>query len=577
MRYEKVSGALLIAHDDYQEEGVIGLSRHVRTLGLSDVDATQRPPRTIVFLLCDDTASFAQLVERGVHVNQGTGPVRTAILPLDALEALSENPAVERIVPSRTLRPLLDVALPASNVSPFRVASNLSGRGVVVGIVDSGIDALHPSFAGRVLRIWDQTIPGPGVSGTGFSYGVELTGPGLTTSRDLNGHGTHVAGIAAGAGTTYEGVAPAADLVIVKTDFQNTHIADAVQYVFRVAAARSQPAVVNLSLGGHFDAHDGTDPLSRVIDAQSGAGRIVCCAAGNEGSDNIHGRIDLAPGQTRSARFRVPAGTIGNAMLNGWYAGSGTAEVWIETPNGYVTNPQPVIAAGSPTRRYTLPDSDVRVATTPPTPTNGDHQFVCDLRGITPAALVQGGIWRLHVRNLGTQQLSIDVWALDDRDSPQVAFTGTSVSDDVKIGSPGCAARAITVASYTTKVQWTDASGTPQQVGLRRNDISDFSSPGPLRRGGYKPDFAAPGAMVVSAMSRFSAPRAAEIVDQHHVVMAGTSMAAPFVTGLVALLLEQNPALDPANAKAWLAGHASIPGAPPGTFDPRWGYGRLRL
>lgn len=577
MRYEKVSGALLIVHDDYLEEGVVGLNRHVRMLGLADVDETQRPPRTIVFLLCDEGASFAHLVERGVHVNQDAGSVRTAILPLDALDALSENPSVERIVPSRNLRPLLDVASPASNVPAFRTNQNLSGRDVIVGIIDTGIDAVHPSFAGRVLRIWDQTIPGAGIAGTRFSYGLELAGPGLTTSRDQNGHGTHVAGIAVGSGAPFEGIAPDADLVIVKTDFQNTHIADAVQYVFRVALALNRPAVVNLSLGGHFDAHDGSDPLSRVIDGASGPGRIVCCAAGNEGSDNIRARIEVPPGATRSARFRVPATSIGNAMLNGWYAGAGNLEIWIETPNGYVTSPQGVITVGSPTRRYPLPDADVRIATTPPTPANGDHQFVCDLRGFTPAAFVQGGTWRLHVRNLGAQPLGVDVWALDDRDSPQVLFSGASVRDDTKIGSPGCAREAITVASFTTKNRWTDSTGAVQNVGLRQNDLSDFSSSGPLRNGARKPDFAAPGAMLVSAMSQFSAPRTAEIVDQHHVVMAGTSMAAPFVTGVVALMLQQNPQLDPANAKAWLQQRATIPGAAPGSFDPRWGYGFLRL
>jgi subtilisin family serine protease len=124
---------------------------------------------------------------------------------------------------------------------------------------------------------------GPGVAEG--SYGLELSGASNESSKDTDGHGTHVAGIAAGAGAKYGGVAPKATLVIVKTDFQDAQIAEGIRYVFRVAGELGLPAVVNLSLGGHFDAHDGSDSLSQLINQESGPGRIVCCAAGNEGSD----------------------------------------------------------------------------------------------------------------------------------------------------------------------------------------------------------------------------------------------------------------------------------------------------
>ena len=221
-----------------------------------------------MFVHCDEGAMPADLAGDGVEINQPTGGVRTGIVDLDALDALSENPAVRRIVPARRLRLLMDVAKTKVGVPAFRKKTKLSGKGVVIGIVDTGIETDHPAFAGRILRLWDQTLNGSGVSEGG--YGAELQPPLVEISRDTVGHGTHVAGIAAGEDPVYEGVAPGADLVIVKSDLMTAHIADGVRYIFRVARDLGRPAVVNLSLGGHGDAHDGTDSLSTVIASGSG-------------------------------------------------------------------------------------------------------------------------------------------------------------------------------------------------------------------------------------------------------------------------------------------------------------------
>jgi subtilisin family serine protease len=136
----------------------------------------------------------------------------------------------------------MDVAPGKVNLPQFKQTSGLSGKGVIIGIVDSGIDPKHPAFQGRILQIWDQTLPGSGVSEG--AYGIELTGEQLTTSRDEIGHGTHVAGIAGGVDATYGGVAPEAEYIIVKSDFQDAHIADGIRYIFRVASAQGRPAVV---------------------------------------------------------------------------------------------------------------------------------------------------------------------------------------------------------------------------------------------------------------------------------------------------------------------------------------------
>jgi subtilisin family serine protease len=491
-------------------------------------------------------------------------------LPIDSLDAVSDDPAVQRIKPSRYLKAKMDVAPGKVNLSQFKNKTGLTGKGVVIGIVDTGIDAKHPAKAGRILRVWDQTLPGDGVPEGG--YGIELTGANLSTSRDTEGHGTHVAGIAAGEDSTYAGVAPEAELVIVKSDLQDAHIADGIRYIFRVAGEMGRPAVVNLSLGGHADAHDGSDSLSQIIDAESGPGRIVCCAAGNEGNDNIHAQTAVAKGKTVTMRFRVPDGSVGIALLNGWYPGNSSFEVSLRTPGGFVTPWQKVISTGNPVGNYSLPDGQVQIVTPAPDPVNGDHNFFVQITGKGKFP-VKGGVWQLRVRKTSKTDGKLDVWTIDDASA--VFFTGTSVKDSMKIGSPGASALAITVAAHTTKTQYSDIDGSVRDMGLQLDTISDFSSEGPLRNGVQKPDVAAPGAMIVSALSSdASFDRPSQISDKF-VIMAGTSMATPFVTGIVALLLQRHPTLKPEAVKKLLRQSSSIPGQPAGTFDPKSGFGLI--
>lgn len=571
MQYEKLAPGLMVAYDDFRAQGEAGVAASVRTLGIVPSAGTPKPTRTVVFLECDRQANLDHLSQHEIWVNQPTGQLRTAILPLASLDPLTNDNAVRRVIPARYLRPTMDLASAAVRVPEFKRSNNgLSGRGVIIGVIDSGIDSRHPAFQGRILRIWDQALPGPGVAEGG--YGLELVPSFFSVSRDTDGHGTHVAGIAGGADAQFAGVAPAAQYVVVKTDFMNAHIADGVRYIFRVAQEMHLPAVVNMSLGGHFDAHDGSDPLSQIIDQESGPGRIVCCAAGNEGNDNIHAAARLGARTLRTMRFRVPPGSVRNAVLNGWYPGDSAFEIALRSPRGFVTQFQPVIMNGSAAQRYVLPDGEVTIATPGPDPANGDHNFVVDIRGRLGLP-VADGVWQLRVRNASGSAGDLHVWLLDDRPATAVAFSGTSVSDSVKIGSPGAASQAITVAAYTSRVEWLDIDEQPRSVGLTLDDIADFSSEGPLRDGARKPDVTAPGAMIISCLSSDSTPARADVISRNLRVMAGTSMATPFVSGLVALLLERDAGLDPVGVKALLRNASAIPGQPPGSFDAKWGHG----
>jgi subtilisin family serine protease len=530
-----------------------------------------KEPRVVVFVRCDPQANFGELeAEYGVTINEPEGPIRTAYLPIKALDPLSEHKGVHRIGSTRTAKPRLDIALPRVKIPQFRKAQGLNGNGVIVGIVDTGIDPNHPDFTGRILRIWDQTLAGPGVREG--SFGLELTGPAIVASRDTEGHGSHVAGIATGADATFNGIAPAADIVFVKTDFNTGHIANGIQYIFRVAREMNRPAVINLSLGSHFDGHDGSDDLSTFIDLQSGAGRIVCCAAGNEGEDNIHAQAKIAAKATESIRFLVPAGT-GGAVLSGWYGPQDEFAIAIEGPNGQRTPFQPIIKAGNPAKSFTIASSQVIIATPDIDAVNGDHHFEVQISGVG-AGTLQGGRWKLLVRGSHVKNGLLDVWASDFQSGATIQFAD-AVSNEMKIGSPGASAQAITVASFTTRIDWIDKAGAKVGLHFPVEDLSPFSSPGPLRKGQQKPDVAAPGAVIASALSADSSPDQGFIISPTMRMDLGTSMATPFITGVVALLLEKDAKLSPADIKKRFNAASRIPGQKANTFQAPWGFGLI--
>ena len=188
----------------------------------------------------------------------------------------------------------------------------------MVGIIDTGIDVAHPAFqSGGSTRIVNYLHQETDEEFTK----ADIDAGNADGSIDVIGHGTHVAGIAAGNGAgspsnKWRGVAPDADLAIVKTTFDTADIAVAVKHIFDLADTRSQPCVVNLSLGGHFGAHDGSSVVERMLDDLSGDGRVVVVSAGNEGNDSIHASTTLAseltPPDRWVADFRINSRTFCN-------------------------------------------------------------------------------------------------------------------------------------------------------------------------------------------------------------------------------------------------------------------------
>ncbi len=538
-------------------------------------------------------------LDRGLLKGLGTEPqtvlpgLATARLPLAALRALAASDRVSRVQAGAGMKYLLDKNQLATDVEsmwggapPQFPANGFTGRGVIIGIVDTGIDRNHLDFRNedgttRIQYMWDHT-GGPEPPPSGYTYGQEWTASEINAGRcieqDTNGHGTHISGVAAGNGRatgngvpqfTYVGMAPEADIIVVKLDIpSDLEVIDGVSYIFQKADQLGKDAVVLLAVGKQAGPHDGTDPLDLAIDAMTGPGHIVVAAAGNDGLSKIHSQITVTPHQVSTTTFTVPTyGYAGNPfiMVDGWLDQGPTMSVTVTTPAGYVLGP---LAVGQ-VNVWNNSDGSIRLEVPQGTPTQS-HLSVTN-----PGA----GTWTVKVAAGNSSSGTMDFW-ISDYDlagtKPQMV-QGQSYAECVV--SPATADNAIAVGAYTTKKYWTDQfGGTKFYLSAVMDQIADFSSRGPRRDGVLKPEITASGYGVASARSTAATIYSGYIVlDTVHCMQYGTSISAASVAGAAALLLEEFPGLDPASMKTLLQARA-IGDQYTGTLpNATWGWGKLCL
>lgn len=547
-----------------------------------------------------------ELEAAGAIVRTELPGIFTTYIPEPAIDAVAGLAGVQTIQGSAPVELELDASVPTTNAHLLRGPgpgfTGLSGQGILVGDVDSGIDFDHPDFkdAGgltRLANIWDQNnAAGPGPAP--FAYGTEWNSAqingGLCTQTDLSGHGTHVMGIAGGDGSgtggivpqfTYVGMAPRADLIMVNTNFQTTGILDGVAYVFNRATSLGVPAVVNLSLGSHFGPKDGTSAFEAGLSALTGPGRIIVKSAGNERGQARHAEV-LAAGAGTNATMTVTGGTIAGRQIaiDGYYEASENINVQITTPNGTIIGPILLggINAGYPgtptaNGRVYLENGAALTAT-------GDREVYVEL--LVEAGNSANGTWtfRFIPVALGAANGEVDLWRFFNNTTTANFVTGNQNAEEL-ISEPGNAVDLITTASWATKRTWTDCNGFLLTFTGAPNPgpISPFSSPGPTRDGRQKPDIAAPGSIIASSTSFDIAQVCAaggslNLGDAlQHTVSQGTSMAAPHATGASALILQKYGNVGPNFIKAFLNGRAVVDGFTGGVWNKDFGNGKLFL
>ncbi len=572
--------------------------------------ARGRNGEVLVELMVEGDIAPGLLRARGIEVNTVTGRWMTARCPIGLLQAFLQMPGIDRvIVADRAKHNLdnsaLDVQVNAIRNVPPPAFTGQTGIGVVIGDVDTGIDLGHSDFkhtngTTRLLSLWDQTAA-TGTPPPGFTYGAEYSAAqinaGSAPETDPDGHGTHVMGIAGGNGSatgnglpayTYVGMAPEADLIMVKTTFGTSAIVDGVNYVFQRAAALGKQAVVNLSLGTQQGPHDGTFGFDTMVNALTGPGKIVVCSAGNSGEDNLHGQLDLNGVTPQTMTLSVPAytkapGTQNDYLLfSGWYEGDDQISLTIITPGGITIGP---IVTGSQSTGNSTNDGYVNAFNATTVPSNGDNEIYVEIFDALANRAPASGTWQFRFTPvvLSTPGI-VDMYLYSNHLGSGAALAKwvQGLAFGGVVGSPGSADSVITVGAHVTKDCWTaiDANTYCWNPRPTVGAIAAFSSQGPRRDGVLKPDLSAPGFGVTSSRSSLYNPPTALIAqDNVHYVEAGTSMAAPHVTGATALLLARPDwsGKSPSQIKARLRSTARTDGFTGTVPNNVWGYGKLNI
>lgn len=543
--------------------------------------------------------------------NANTATVR---LTLDALQRLAKQQGVEYIQITSGATQMLNLARQEAGTDQIHKGTDLpqayTGEGVVVGVVDAGFDYMHAAFrrpadgALRIKRVWEQsatTLDGASAPAK-YGYGIELNTPELIEKAqgdsDSNSHGTHVAAIAAGSDAykdgAYVGNAPDADIVLVALDLNastNADISNAVQYIFDYADEVGKPCVVNLSLGNQDGPHDGTSTFDTMTDAMQGPGRLIVGAAGNHRTDAFHIDHTFATADAAPLRTFVKYKVAPSNSVSG-----GTIEIWGEKGVDFTVD----IAAYS-----TFNKKDARSTTVYPAEGVTDVDFgkyatgtwkvaseVSPLNG-KPHVVLTSAL--TSIRNNYAIALTVtpktagrvNIWsdntylALESRDIEGFSAPDAASSTLCEIGGTG--KRILTVGSYTTRNEYTTNGGQQATLQETVGDLSSFSSYGPTVDGRMKPNITAPGCFIISAVSNNDASGNLMYAEYNenfgrynqYGYMQGTSMASPFVAGIVATWLQAYPQLTPEQLHEIVQNTARKDSFTATAPDSNWGYGKI--
>ena len=461
-----------------------------------------------------------------------------------------------------------------------------TGTNVIIGFVDQGLDFNHPDFIDangntRVLRYWDHTVNTGSAVPQPYNYGIVWTeqdiNNGLCTSNETGtSHGTSVAGIGAGNGTangSNKGMAPDSKIIVVETDFNLPNwtltIADACDYIFKVADSLGLPAVVNLSLGTYLGSHDGNDPASEMMEQllDEQPGRIIICAAGNAGNKgkyHVRGEVDS------DSSFVWFSNNASNQAAFG--PNSIFFDLWSDTTEATY---QFAYGANLPTGSYSSrAQSNFRAAMTNldvslfDTLYNANGNRIATIETYTEkidgAFHLQALFTNVDTTNylyrfITTGSGSYDLWSGAWLGLNNIVATLPSASvyppivhyhapDSLQsiVSSWNCSEKVISVGNVRCRLGHIDNNGNqyyPASDMTHPGKLSPNSSKGPNRHDIIKPDVSATGDVTLGSgpMAFLLNPANNAAIDSGgwHVRNGGTSMASPTVAGIAALYLEK--------------------------------------
>lgn len=498
----------------------------------------------------------------------------------DRLEALAGIEAVEYIEKPKRLFFQVENGRRVSCMTSVQIRPpKLYGAGVLVAIIDSGIDYANLDFRNadgttRIYALWDQTIPGNPPEGyvQGTEYTQEKINEALqqenrtermkiVPSEDRSGHGTAVAGIAAGngrgsKGARYQGVASESGILVVKLGTpreegfpRTTELMQAIDYVVKKAQRAGRPVAINISFGNTYGSHTGTSLLERFIaDIANLWKSVICIGMGNEGASAGHTAGILK----ENTEERIPLAvqmkeTATNVQI--WKSYHDIVDISLISPAGVQIGPIPEVIG---TQRFVVGDTEILLYYGEPSPFHVSQEIFIEF--LPKDSYITPGIWQfvLTPRKIVTGEY--DLWL----PSENVLNRGTAFRYPTERGTltiPSTSQRVISVGAYDSLTF----------------AYADFSGRGGLE-GESKPDLVAPGVDI-------TAPTPSGIYQ----TFTGTSFATPFVSGAAALMMEwgivrgNDPYLYGEKVKAYLRrGARPLPGFTEYP-NPQVGYGALCL
>lgn len=568
MNNQKVDNQLNLSLDLPEEER---LKSSFLTTGFNPVTNTWE-------LIVKYNGDLSVIQDEVISIEKITNQYAIVVVPEQNINNLANYSEIEFIEKPRQLAFELDDSKRAACITPVQISyPNLTGEGVLLGIIDSGIDYRHPAFINEdgttrivsILQINDATdLNQPSVVYTREQINQALKQPteaealAIVPSIDVIGHGTHVAGIAGGNGRgsngQYQGVAYKSEFIIVKLSqtegnpfVKTTEIMKGMAFIIDTARGLKKPVAINISYGNNYGSHDGNSLFETFLDEMSNEWKnVICVGSGNEGAAAHHYENTIEENETQVVEVAVSSSEK-NIYLQLWKSFSDSFSIEIEAPNGQKSGfIKPVLG----TQQFTLAQTQIAVYFGEPSPYNSDQEIYFEWLPIDE--YIAEGIWKINILGDKIVRGTYNMW-LPTTSALNIFTRFLNPSVNTTLTVPSTAAKVITVGGYNQEV----------------NSIASFSGRGYTRELNIvKPNLVAPAVGIMSA-----------VPGGGYDAQSGTSMATPFVTGAAALLMEwgivrgNNPFLYGEKVKAYLQRSARRDENLRDYPNREWGYGSLCL
>ncbi len=494
-----------------------------------------------VIILYSGTADALQQTFPNFRITFLLNNYAILLLPEEAIDALADSPQVIYIERPRRLFFEDLPAIRSSCITAIQEAPlSLTGKGVLLSIIDSGIDYMHPDFQNadgstRILALWDQTItPDPSknfLSPPGYTLGTLFTEEQINAaiaaptlqersafcpSFDTSGHGTHVTGIAAGNGRVQianRGIAYEASLLVIKLGApgpmgfpSTTQLMQAVDFSVLYAIDHQLPLSINLSFGNTYGSHSGTSLLETYLDSVSDLGRIcIVTGSGNEGNNGGHAGGRILSNTSKSLEF-VVGDYERNLSIQIWKNYWDEIRIQLLPPFSQA----PIQIPDTPgSWRFAVGDTELLIYCGAPSPYSLYQELYIDF--ISSRTYIASGVWTFLLTAQNITDGIYDLWM------PAAAIRGNATqflapTPETTLTIPSTAAKTISVGAYDSNT----------------NTYAPFSGRGfTWNTNQVKPDIVAPGVDITSCA-----------VGGGYETRSGTSMATPFVSGSCALLMQ---------------------------------------